>query len=77
MFNPFFWASWLLNKFLSVPFDIVRLAGFDAERIERSLGGRALKALMGLVVFAAALLTVLYYMDLLEPAKALLRRNTP
>lgn len=65
MFNPFFWLMWLLQKFLRIPFEIISVAGFNAEKLERSLVGKTTKVVMGLVVFLAALLRVLDYLGIL------------
>lgn len=51
-----------MRKVLRVPFDILAAAGFDAARAERSFAGKLIKALIGFVVFLAALLQALYYL---------------
>lgn len=65
VFNPFFWTEWLLHKFLRIPFAILAAAGFDSEKAEHSLTGKLIKAIMGFVVFLAALLQALYYLGFL------------
>lgn len=72
IFNPLFWAKWLLGKVIAVPFGLLGLAGFDADKIEESLGGKLIKAVVGFVVFLSALLAVLDYLGLLERFKALI-----
>lgn len=74
MFNPMFWIKWLLIKLLSIPFGILNLAGFNAEKIEKSLVGKFVKAVVGFVAFVAPLLAVLDYLGLLESLKKLLAR---
>ncbi len=73
IFNPFFWLKWLLAKVLSVPFAILGAAGFNATKIEHSLIGKMVKAVIGIVAFLASLLAVLKYLDLLDAAKNLIR----
>jgi hypothetical protein len=69
MFNPFFWLMWSLSRILSTPFQVLTVAGFDGAKAESSLTGKLVKAIMGLVAFSAAALTVLHYLGILEPVK--------
>ncbi len=62
--NPFYWIRLAFFALLSLPFRILGAAGFDARAMERSLVGRLFKAVVGLVVFLAALLQVLSLLGL-------------
>ncbi len=77
IFNPLFWATWLLSKILSLPFVILHLAGFETQRIEKSPIGKLVKAIFGFAVFASALLTTLELLDLLEHFKRAVRTVLP
>lgn len=69
MFNPLFWLRVLLVKVVEVPFQILSAAGFDTAKFENSVMGKLVKAVVGFVAFAAALLTVLQILGWLEPVK--------
>jgi hypothetical protein len=69
MFNPLFWLRVLLVKIVEVPFQILSAAGFDTAKFENSFMGKVVKAVVGFVAFAAALLTVLQILGLLDAAK--------
>jgi hypothetical protein len=51
MFNPLFWLKWIIAKLMGIPFEILRLAGYNADKMERSAGGKLVKAIVGLVTF--------------------------
>ena len=67
MFNPLFWLRLLLVKIIGIPFQILGAAGFDAAKIEKTTAGRVVKAIVGFVTFAAALLEVLQLLGGLDP----------
>lgn len=72
MFNPVFWLSLVLAKLVSLPFQILGMAGFDSAKLQKSTGGKILKAVIGFVAafiaFAAGLLTILQILGWLDPA---------
>jgi hypothetical protein len=57
-FNPFYWLWLGLGILLSIPFLLLEAVGFNASKMEESLGGKVFK-LIGAV---AALLAVLNYL---------------
>jgi hypothetical protein len=59
MFNPLFWLRVILVKAIGIPFQILGAAGFDAAKIEKTTAGRVIKLVFELVIFAAAILTIL------------------
>jgi hypothetical protein len=67
MFSPFFWLKLALVKIIEIPFQILGAAGFDAAKMENSLAGKTVKAIVGFVAFAAALLTILQILGWLGP----------
>jgi len=66
LFNPLFW----LGQILAIPFRILAFAGFDADKLERSLFGRLYKAITGFAALVAAILSILYYLGWLDRVKA-------
>lgn len=78
--NPFYWIRHSFFTLLSLPFKILGAAGFDARALEQSLIGRMFKAAEALVIFLAALLTVLSLLGLptsLSSLVGLLHRHVP
>lgn len=58
--NPFYWIRLGFFALLSLPFNVLGAVGFgDPREMERSVIGKLFKAVEVLVVFLAALLTVL------------------
>jgi hypothetical protein len=70
--NPFFWISQVFLWFISFPFHIIGIAGFDRKKAEDSLWGKLFKAIAGFAVFVATILTILESLGLLEGFKALI-----
>jgi hypothetical protein len=62
--NPLYWLRLGFLALLGLPFRILGAAGFDARAMELSLVGRLFKAVAGLVIFVAALLTALSLLGL-------------
>jgi len=62
--NPFYWLKLGFLWALGFPFRILGAAGFNARALEESLGGKIVKAVVGFVVFLAALLQVLSLLGL-------------
>jgi hypothetical protein len=78
--NPFYWIRLGFFTLLSLPFRILGAAGFDARALEQSLIGRIFKAVEALVIFLAALLTVLHLLGLptsVSSLVGLLHRHMP
>ncbi len=65
LFNPLYW----LGLIVAIPFRILAFAGFDAEKIERSLIGRLYKAVASFATLIAASLAILDYLGLLDRVK--------
>ncbi len=55
-FNPFYWLWVGFTRLLNIPFRILNAAGFNGRAAEQSLPGKLVKAVIGFVVFIAALL---------------------
>jgi len=64
--NPFYWLFSILEFVVSIPFKILGYAGLDQERIESSLFGRLIKAILYLITAFAAFLTILDKLGYLE-----------
>jgi hypothetical protein len=75
--NPFYWLKLSFFWMLGFPFRILGAAGFNAHALEQSLGGKIVKALVGFVVFLAALLQVLSLLGLPTGWKDLVRWQFP
>ena len=71
-YNPFWWVRRLFVWVLRIPFYVIDAAGFDADRFERSIFGRATKALMGIIVTIASLLAIADYLGALEWLRSIL-----
>lgn len=76
-FNPIFYLEILLDGMASLPFILLGKIGFDQNRAEASFIGKVLKGsmygILWLVSVPAGLLTILYYLDYLEPFKKFLK----
>jgi hypothetical protein len=62
--NPFYWLRLGFLAVLESPFTILGAAGFNAKAIEQTIAGRVAKLVVGVVIFAAALLQVLSLLGL-------------
>ena len=71
-YNPFWWLKRFLIWFSQVPFFVLRVAGFDADRLERSMFGRLIKALVAVIPVIASLLMIADYLGALEWVKSTL-----
>ena len=67
LFNPFYWIGKGLALIGSIPFRVLRIAGFDAERAETSLTGKLVKAIMYFLTIIYSSLGILQMLDLLAP----------
>ena len=67
-FNPFWWLWRALLWFARLPFVLMSDVGFDGARAEASVVGKLSKV----ILLLSAVLTILNYLDLLDPAKVLL-----
>jgi len=74
LFNPFYWIGKGLALIGSIPFRVLRIAGFNVERAETSFFGKLSKALFSLAVLISALLSILENLDLLAPFIAAVKR---
>lgn len=59
LFNPFWWIRELIAAVASIPFYLFGLAGFNQQRAESSRLGRMVKLIEELVLFGAALATII------------------
>jgi hypothetical protein len=57
--NPFFWILQVFYWFGSIPFKLLANAGFNAEKIANTFGGKILKLLFEIIGILAAILTIL------------------
>jgi hypothetical protein len=71
VFNPLYW----LGQAVAIPFSILRFAGFDADKLERSMYGRLYKAVTSFAALLAAILTILAYSGWLDSVKAFFHRH--
>lgn len=58
-FNPFWWLFRLTRSIAAVPFWMLKEAGINTTRFEKSIPGKLIKLVFDAVVFLAALLGVL------------------
>ncbi len=65
-FNPLWWAWRIFNWLARLPFFLLGTAGFNSARAERSVFGRLFKLAFTLVTLAAAALSILSYLELLD-----------
>jgi len=70
-FNPIYWIGYLFDFIAGLPFALLGRIGFDKNRAESSIIGRAIKAILYLVEVFAALLAILHFLGYLEEFKAL------
>jgi len=70
MFNPFFYLGLLLAPISDLLFEGIGKLGFNRQKLESSIFGNVVKGLPYLLTILAALLTILHYLDLLDPIKA-------
>lgn len=73
-FNPLFYLFWALDTISELPFFAIGKLGFNIEEIKSSVIGRFFKGLFYLITVAAALLTILHFLDSLEPVKQFTRK---
>lgn len=57
--NPFWWVWRLARVIISFPFRIIEWAGYDGSSAERSSQGKLYKALVGIAVFFAGIVSLL------------------
>ncbi len=74
LFNPFYWIGKGLALIGSIPFRVLRIAGFDAERAETSLTGKLVKAIMYFLTIIYFSLAILQMLDLLAPVVTAIKR---
>ncbi len=67
--NPLWWTGKAIRGVVRIPFSLIGAAGFDADKAESSILGRLLKAMIVLIPVAAALLTILGHIELLDVVK--------
>ena len=72
-FNPFFWIGTFATGLVELPFKFLGELGFSQSRIESSLIGRVTKGTLYLITVLAAMLTILHFLDLLEPVMQIVR----
>jgi hypothetical protein len=70
--NPFYWLGRAFDFVASAPFRLAERAGFNTTTFEHSAMGRLVKVTAEAVVFAAALVTLLYYIGRLDDALTLI-----
>lgn len=70
-FNPFFWLGKLLSKISSIPFTLLKIAGFESEKIRKSLIGKLLSLLFQVVALIASIMTILQVLGYNETIKTL------
>jgi hypothetical protein len=70
-FNPFFWLNNLVVYIVRIPFKIIGRIGFNQEKIETSVLGRIVKAILYAIVVFSAFLTALEKLNLLDSFRSL------
>lgn len=73
--NPLFWLKKLLAKIALAPFSLLSLAGFESEKIRKSLIGKLLSLLFQLVALIASIVTILQilgYNDAIKNLRSLI-----
>jgi len=73
MFNPFFYLGLLLAPISDLLFEVIGEFGYNRQKLESSIFGKLVKGLPYLLAILATLLTILYYLDLLDPVKAIMQ----
>jgi len=74
LFNPFYWIGKGLAFIGSVPFRVLRIAGFKIEQAETSLTGKLVKAIISFLTIISLLLGILQMLDLLAPVVTAIKR---
>ncbi len=74
VFNPFYWMGWGLTLIAEVPFRILDAAGFNTAKIEGSIWGKIVKAVIQFVAATGTALGVLEKLDLLKPVVSAVHR---
>ena len=67
--NPFWWVGKFLSWFAAIPFAVLRQAGFDSSRAQKSIIGRLIFLVFYLVPIIASLLTIFDLLELLDKIK--------
>ena len=67
--NPLFYLGRVLDTISDLPFIILGILGFNRQKIKASVVGRLVKGLLYLIIIVAAVLTILYLLDFVEPIK--------
>ena len=67
--NPFFYIGRALDTISDLPFIVIGILGFNRQKIRTSTIGKLVKGVLYLIIVAAALIAVLYRLNLLEPIK--------
>ena len=73
-FNPFFYLGWILDTISDLPFIVIGILGFNRQKIKTSAIGRLVKGILYLTIIVAAVLTILYLLDFVEPIKQFVHR---
>ena len=64
----------LLAPISDMLFEGIGELGFNRQKLKSSIFGNVVKGLPYLLTILAALLTILHYLDLLDPIKAIIQR---
>ena len=67
--NPLFYIGLIFDALVEIPFIFLGKLGLNREKAESSLIGKLIKGLLYLITVAAAFLTILQLLDLLDPVK--------
>jgi hypothetical protein len=70
--NPFWWVWRLMTVLVSLPFSLLGVVGFDAEKAEASLVGRLIKFLLYMIIVSASFLSILHFLGLLAGFKKMI-----
>lgn len=69
--NPFYWIALILNFLVSLPFQILGRVGFNQEKMENSVVGKAIKGTLYLITVFSAFLTIVEKLGYLQWVKNL------
>ena len=68
-FNPFFYLGLVLDTISDLPFIAIGILGFNRQKVKTSAIGRLVKGILYLIIIVAAVLTILHFLDFVEPIK--------
>ena len=74
LFNPFYWIGKGLALIGSIPFRVLRIAGFKIEQAEASFPGKLVKSLISFMTLLYFSLAILQMLDLLAPVITAIKR---